>query len=207
MGIATTSLTAPGTDKLTPLGPCSCQFYVDRGIKAELTISTWVERGSHPLHPGESLLCQRPMHHPRCQPSKENVFESRFARSLYMFSTRLAPQSETGALPRLPPAPSPARAAGPGGREGGRDRGRRPPPGLPRGCGGGRGRAAGPGRSAHSGAFPPQRREEAAGRAGRGSARRRLIPFFSLQIFQWRQLENLYFREKKFSVEVHDPRR
>ncbi|KAG8515886.1 FERM domain-containing protein 4A, partial [Galemys pyrenaicus] len=26
-------------------------------------------------------------------------------------------------------------------------------------------------------------------------------------IFQWRQLENLYFREKKFSVEVHDPRR
>uniref|UniRef100_A0A8C5YF73 FERM domain containing 4A n=1 Tax=Microcebus murinus TaxID=30608 RepID=A0A8C5YF73_MICMU len=27
------------------------------------------------------------------------------------------------------------------------------------------------------------------------------------QIFQWRQLENLYFREKKFSVEVHDPRR
>uniref|UniRef100_A0A3B3VQC2 FERM domain containing 4A n=1 Tax=Poecilia latipinna TaxID=48699 RepID=A0A3B3VQC2_9TELE len=27
------------------------------------------------------------------------------------------------------------------------------------------------------------------------------------QVFQWRQLENLYFREKKFSVEVHDPRR
>ncbi|XP_001368719.1 FERM domain-containing protein 4A isoform X1 [Monodelphis domestica] len=27
------------------------------------------------------------------------------------------------------------------------------------------------------------------------------------KIFQWRQLENLYFREKKFSVEVHDPRR
>ncbi|KAL8220843.1 UNVERIFIED_CONTAM: hypothetical protein K2H54_055507 [Gekko kuhli] len=26
------------------------------------------------------------------------------------------------------------------------------------------------------------------------------------KIFQWRQLENLYFREKKFSVEVHDPR-
>ncbi|PKU33509.1 ferm hypothetical protein [Limosa lapponica baueri] len=28
-----------------------------------------------------------------------------------------------------------------------------------------------------------------------------------IRIFQWRQLENLYFREKKFSVEVHDPRR
>uniref|UniRef100_S4RNQ0 FERM domain-containing protein n=1 Tax=Petromyzon marinus TaxID=7757 RepID=S4RNQ0_PETMA len=27
------------------------------------------------------------------------------------------------------------------------------------------------------------------------------------QIYQWRQLENLYFREKKFSIEVHDPRR
>ncbi|XP_028970732.1 FERM domain-containing protein 4A isoform X15 [Esox lucius] len=27
------------------------------------------------------------------------------------------------------------------------------------------------------------------------------------KVFQWRQLENLYFREKKFSVEVHDPRR
>uniref|UniRef100_S4RM39 FERM domain-containing protein n=1 Tax=Petromyzon marinus TaxID=7757 RepID=S4RM39_PETMA len=27
------------------------------------------------------------------------------------------------------------------------------------------------------------------------------------QVFQWRQLENLYFREKKFSVEVHDPNR
>ncbi|XP_078679112.1 FERM domain-containing protein 4A-like isoform X23 [Branchiostoma floridae x Branchiostoma belcheri] len=27
------------------------------------------------------------------------------------------------------------------------------------------------------------------------------------KIFQWRQLENLYFREKKFSIEVHDPRR
>ncbi|XP_053091175.1 FERM domain-containing protein 4A isoform X1 [Pangasianodon hypophthalmus] len=26
------------------------------------------------------------------------------------------------------------------------------------------------------------------------------------KVFQWRQLENLYFREKKFSVEVHDPR-
>lgn len=92
------------------------------------------------------------------------------------------------------------------GREGRTEAAARPR-GCPAGAGGGRGRAAGPGRSAHSGAFPPQRREEAAGRAGRGSARRRLIPFFSLQIFQWRQLENLYFREKKFSVEVHDPRR
>ncbi|XP_051874971.1 FERM domain-containing protein 4B-like isoform X1 [Pristis pectinata] len=27
------------------------------------------------------------------------------------------------------------------------------------------------------------------------------------KIFQWKQLENLYFREKKFAVEVHDPRR
>ncbi|XP_018410939.1 PREDICTED: FERM domain-containing protein 4B [Nanorana parkeri] len=26
-------------------------------------------------------------------------------------------------------------------------------------------------------------------------------------LFQWKQLENLYFREKKFAVEVHDPRR
>lgn len=34
--IATTSLTAPGTDKLTPLGSYLCQFYVDCGIKAEL---------------------------------------------------------------------------------------------------------------------------------------------------------------------------
>lgn len=36
LGIATTSLTAPGTDKLTPLGSYLCQFYVDCGIKAEL---------------------------------------------------------------------------------------------------------------------------------------------------------------------------
>uniref|UniRef100_A0A4W3HHM8 FERM domain containing 4B n=1 Tax=Callorhinchus milii TaxID=7868 RepID=A0A4W3HHM8_CALMI len=27
------------------------------------------------------------------------------------------------------------------------------------------------------------------------------------KIFQWKQLENLYFRDKKFAVEVHDPRR
>ncbi|XP_073207165.1 FERM domain-containing protein 4B isoform X4 [Lepidochelys kempii] len=27
------------------------------------------------------------------------------------------------------------------------------------------------------------------------------------QLFQWKQLENLYFREKKFAVEVHDPHR
>lgn len=30
---------------------------------------------------------------------------------------------------------------------------------------------------------------------------------FSLQLFQWKQLENLYFREKKFAVEVNDPHR
>lgn len=35
----------------------------------------------------------------------------------------------------------------------------------------------------------------------------RLCISLILQVFQWRQLENLYFREKKFSVEVHDPRR
>uniref|UniRef100_A0A2K5RQ97 FERM domain containing 4B n=1 Tax=Cebus imitator TaxID=2715852 RepID=A0A2K5RQ97_CEBIM len=28
-----------------------------------------------------------------------------------------------------------------------------------------------------------------------------------VELFQWKQLENLYFREKKFAVEVHDPRR
>ena len=27
------------------------------------------------------------------------------------------------------------------------------------------------------------------------------------RMYQWRQLENLYFREKKFSVEIHDQRR
>nr|XP_006825708.1 PREDICTED: FERM domain-containing protein 4A-like [Saccoglossus kowalevskii] len=27
------------------------------------------------------------------------------------------------------------------------------------------------------------------------------------KVFQWRQLENLYFRDRKFSIEVHDPRR
>lgn len=27
------------------------------------------------------------------------------------------------------------------------------------------------------------------------------------QLFQWKQLENLYFREKKFAVEVNDPHR
>lgn len=31
--------------------------------------------------------------------------------------------------------------------------------------------------------------------------------FLSLQLFQWKQLENLYFREKKFAVEVNDPDR
>ena len=27
------------------------------------------------------------------------------------------------------------------------------------------------------------------------------------QSFAWKQLENLYFRDKKFSIEVHDPKR
>ena len=26
-------------------------------------------------------------------------------------------------------------------------------------------------------------------------------------MFQWKQLENLYFRDKKFSIEVHDAKR
>ena len=26
-----------------------------------------------------------------------------------------------------------------------------------------------------------------------------------VQVFQWKQLENLYFRDRKFSIEVHDP--
>lgn len=113
-------------------------------------------------------------------------------------------------FPASPPGPEPA--AGSGGRAGGS----RPPPGLPCGCwaggaGGTRGRAEpSRGGAERSGAAPPQRREEAARRAGLGEGLRggaSLAPFFSPQIFQWRQLENLYFREKKFSVEVHDPRR
>ena len=28
-----------------------------------------------------------------------------------------------------------------------------------------------------------------------------------LQVFPWKYLENLYFRDKKFSIEVHDPKR
>lgn len=31
--------------------------------------------------------------------------------------------------------------------------------------------------------------------------------FYPLQLYQWKQLENLYFREKKFAVEVNDPHR
>lgn len=27
------------------------------------------------------------------------------------------------------------------------------------------------------------------------------------QVFHWKQLENLYYRDRKFSIEVHDPRR
>lgn len=27
------------------------------------------------------------------------------------------------------------------------------------------------------------------------------------KVFQWKQLENLYFRDRKFSIEVHDPKR
>lgn len=37
-----------------------------------------------------------------------------------------------------------------------------------------------------------------------------LIRYFSFlppQLYQWKQLENLYFREKKFAVEVNDPHR
>ena len=28
-----------------------------------------------------------------------------------------------------------------------------------------------------------------------------------MRVFQWKQLENLYFRDKKFSIEVHDSKR
>lgn len=34
-----------------------------------------------------------------------------------------------------------------------------------------------------------------------------VISHFNLQLYQWKQLENLYFREKKFAVEVNDPHR
>ena len=30
---------------------------------------------------------------------------------------------------------------------------------------------------------------------------------FRCQVFAWKQLENLYFRDRKFSIEVHDPKR
>lgn len=66
------------------------------------------------------------------------------------------------------------------------------------------------GRSGAERGSPGAASGERAGRragSGQGLARRSLTPSFSRQIFQWRQLENLYFREKKFSVEVHDPRR
>ncbi|KAM7063796.1 FERM domain-containing protein 4B isoform 2-T2 [Molossus nigricans] len=33
------------------------------------------------------------------------------------------------------------------------------------------------------------------------------VHYYAVKLFQWKQLENLYFREKKFAVEVHDPRR
>lgn len=33
------------------------------------------------------------------------------------------------------------------------------------------------------------------------------IFFLYFQLYQWKQLENLYFREKKFAVEVNDPHR
>ncbi|XP_074951786.1 FERM domain-containing protein 4B isoform X3 [Phalacrocorax aristotelis] len=33
------------------------------------------------------------------------------------------------------------------------------------------------------------------------------VHYYGVKLFQWKQLENLYFREKKFAVEVHDPRR
>ena len=31
-----------------------------------------------------------------------------------------------------------------------------------------------------------------------------LKSLFAVRVFQWKQLENLYFRDKKFSIEVHD---
>jgi len=34
-----------------------------------------------------------------------------------------------------------------------------------------------------------------------------LIDFVDSQIFYWKQLENLYYRDRRFSIEVHDPRR
>ncbi|XP_044531738.1 FERM domain-containing protein 4B [Gracilinanus agilis] len=40
--------------------------------------------------------------------------------------------------------------------------------------------------------------------SGVGRSHQGLLGF---HLFQWKQLENLYFREKKFAVEVHDPRR
>jgi hypothetical protein len=33
------------------------------------------------------------------------------------------------------------------------------------------------------------------------------INFDYFQIFTWKLLENLYYRDKKFSIEVHDPKR
>jgi len=30
------------------------------------------------------------------------------------------------------------------------------------------------------------------------------VSFLAVRVFQWKQLENLYFRDKKFSIEVHD---
>lgn len=31
--------------------------------------------------------------------------------------------------------------------------------------------------------------------------------FVIFQVFNWKQLENLYYRDKKFSIEVHDTKR
>lgn len=33
------------------------------------------------------------------------------------------------------------------------------------------------------------------------------VLYFMVQVFSWKHLENLYFRDRKFSIEVHDPKR
>lgn len=163
---------------------------------------------AHPHHSRERLLCQGPIH-TSCPPSKgkKKRLNPVFPEACVCLN-RISPG-------KVKPAPFPAsprhrvrlrRGRGePGGR------GPPAPGAAPRLLGGGAraGRGAEPGRSGAERGSPAAAPggSGAVGRAGRGFARRRLTPFFSPQIFQWRQLENLYFREKKFSVEVHDPRR
>ncbi|KAI6078871.1 FERM domain-containing protein 4A isoform X1 [Aix galericulata] len=88
--------------------------------------------------------------------------------------------------------------------EGARGKGK----GKKKGSGKGKGKGAGPGGAGRSGAAPGAAPAGSGGQ-GRGQGLRggASPPASPPQIFQWRQLENLYFREKKFSVEVHDPRR